>query len=134
MIQRFLAGRPLRALALPGLVSLILAPAASAAIPAAKTFTYTGGEQSYAVPADVEVLGVEAVGANGGGGNAGMPLGGYLKVQAGQTLYAEVGENGSYGGAATFGGGGAAGAYPGPGSNNTFAGSGGGASDVRACS
>ncbi len=106
----------------------------SVAIPSATTLTYTGGQQNYIVPGGVDLLGVEASGAYGGGGNPGMPLGGYLKVHGGETLYAEVGQNGSYGGRPTFGGGGAAGAYPGPGSNNTFAGSGGGASDVRSCS
>ena len=30
------------------------------------TFTYTGGEQTYTVPAGVESLQVQAVGANGG--------------------------------------------------------------------
>ena len=60
-------------------------------------------------------------------------------------LYAEVGQSGTAGGGATFGGGGAAGAPP-PGvpdcgigdqrvpCSGPWAGSGGGASDVRTCS
>jgi hypothetical protein len=86
-------------------------------------------------------------GANGGGGDIGMPLGGYLRVSGGERLYVEVGVNGSFAGGATFGGGGAAGAIPlslgtkpcigidASGScGGALAGSGGGASDLRGCS
>lgn len=115
---------------------VVTAGAAAPAIPAETVYSYTGGEQSYTVPSNVLLVGLDVAGASGGGGNVGAFLGGYLPVQGGQTLYAEVGRQGSFGGGATFGGGGAAGAWTCPGScsANAPAGSGGGASDVRTCS
>ena len=108
------------------------------------TFVYTGGEQTYTVPAGVSSLQVQAVGANGGyasplgtaggpvpGGAGGMVIG-ELSVGAvsaitpGETLYVAVG------GTPTKSNGG----FNGGGSGNDGGGSagGGGASDVRACS
>jgi len=112
----------------------------AAAIPGARLFGYSRSEQSHTVPSNVMLLGVDVVGASGGGNfgvTSGASLGGYLPVHGGETLYAEVGQQGAFAGGATFGGGGAAGGYPAcsvtcP--QNTFAGSGGGASDVRSCS
>ena len=102
----------------------------AAAIPGETVFAPTEAEQSYTVPANVVLLGVATIGAVGESGNYGEPLAGYLPVRGGEVLYVEVGQNGSFNGDATFGGGGAAGAYPGPCSgscpNNVFAGSGGG--------
>src|SRR5580658_8062743 len=43
------------------------AAAAPAALPAAKTFVYTGSEQTYTVPGGVTLLTVVAYGAIGGG-------------------------------------------------------------------
>ena len=77
----------------------------------------------------------------------GATVQGYLATTPGETLYAEVGQSGTAGGGPTFGGGGAAGGPP-PGvpdcklggsdmsvpCSGPWAGSGGGASDVRTCS
>jgi hypothetical protein len=109
---------------------LLLAPAADAACQTgtgAISFSYTGAEQCYTVPAGVSELSLTAVGASGGGnglgaGGFGAVASGTVAVAPGETLYVEVGENGSTNGASGFGGGGAA---------DEGAGSGGGASDVQ---
>ncbi len=105
-------------------------------LPAAQTFTYTGSEQAYTVPAGVALVGIDAIGASGGAGpigagGVGETLTAYLPVTPGEVLYTEVGQDGSTGGSATFGGGGAPGAQS---DGLQGAGSGGGASDVRLCS
>ncbi len=121
------------------------ASSSTAAVPAAKAFASTGVEQSYTVPPNLMLVETDLNGANGGGGDVGMPLGGYLRVTAGEKLYVEVGVNGDFAGGATFGGGGAAGAGSlalgsGPCAGLTgscggaLSASGGGASDIRACS
>ena len=119
---------------------------------------YTGSEQAYTVPSGVMLEGVLVQGGWGGSTDpqppavdgifaAGATLQGYLATSPGETLYAEVGQNGTAGGGATFGGGGAAGSPP-PGvpdctlsgsdmsvpCDGPWAGSGGGASDIRTCS
>ena len=113
-------------------------PAASlvaTGLPGPKTFTYTGAEQSYRVPAGVVLLRVDTTGAFGGPnintGGQGLTLVTYLPVRPRQVLYVEVGQVGTAGGAAGFGGGGAAGTQA---SGQSGAGSGGGATDVRTCS
>jgi hypothetical protein len=123
-------------------VGSVAAAPAPKALPAAQTYSATGAEQSYVVPAGLALVETDLAGGNGGGGGAyGMAEGGYLRVHAGEKLYVEVGANGAYEGAATFGGGGAAGAFaacpqadPDGRCGGAFAGSGGGASDVRTCS
>jgi hypothetical protein len=129
----------------------MFAPARALAFAAPVTFGSTGAEQSYTVPSGVLLEGVLVQGASGGSDDAqpgnttdqnGAALQGYLQATPGQTLYAEVGQNGTAGGGATFGGGGAAGGgndNPTCSSNGdpcagALAGSGGGASDVRTCS
>ena len=104
------------------------------------TFTYTGGEQTYAVPAGVESVPVQAVGANGGNGPqqfrteqlaagpGGMVIGDLAvasgaAIAPGDTLYMAV--SGASTKSHTFNVGGV-----GPGN----AGGGGGATEVRACS
>ena len=105
-------------------------------LPAAQTFTYTGSEQAYTVPAGVVLVAVEALGAAGGpgpigAGGVGEDLTAYLPVKPGEVLYTEVGQAGSAAGTATIGGGGA----PGVQANAlAAASSGGGGSDVRLCS
>ncbi|MDI1466135.1 choice-of-anchor P family protein [Catellatospora sp. KI3] len=100
------------------------------------TFTATGGEQSWTVPAGVGSVHVELVGARGGdgagggdGGRRGQRVSAELAIPAGVTrLWVEVGQPGD-GAQPGFGGGGVGGAgapYRG--------GAGGGASDVRTCS
>lgn len=91
------------------------------------TFLYTGGEQTFTVPAGVTSLHVVAIGAAGGDataakGGAGAKVVADLGVTPGQTLYIEVGGKGeteAEGGVGGFNGGGAGG------------GGGGGASDIR---
>ncbi|HLW94393.1 MAG TPA: hypothetical protein VKS25_03360 [Solirubrobacteraceae bacterium] len=123
-----------------GLGSALAAPAPKA-LPAAQAFAPTGAEQVYVVPAGIALIETDLAGGNGGGGAVGMAEGGYLRVHAGEKLYVEVGADGAYEGGATFGGGGAAGAFaacpqadPDGRCGGSFAGSGGGASDVRTCS
>lgn len=99
----------------------------------AETFTYTGSEQTFIVPASVFSLHVVAVGGHGGatasaGGLAGGVGGAAAQVAAdisvtpGETLYVEVGGNGGLGGPESGGG------FNGGGDG---AGGGGGATDVR---
>jgi hypothetical protein len=110
------------------------------------TFTSTGAEQTYTVPAEVTRLEVQAVGANGGntkgpfkdqiipGGTGGMvtgelSVGPDAAIKPGQTLYVEVGSApmGTTGG---FNGGGAGPPPP----FHLGGNGGGGASDIRTCS
>ena len=95
------------------------------------TFSYTGGAQSWIVPACVTSVDIEALGAQGGSGNAsGGGLGGKatgsLAVVPGQVLNIYVSGAGSNGDGAAggFNGGGTAACCTSPGS-------GGGASDIR---
>jgi hypothetical protein len=99
------------------------------------TFAYTGGPQTYTVPAGVYSLGVDAAGAEGGRSNrpiSGVQGGRGARVQAtlavtpGETLTIYVGGAGS---TASSGPGGAG--YNGGGSAGRGGGAGGGASDVR---
>ena len=87
------------------------------------TFTYAGGEQTFAVPAGVSSITVQATGAHGGASFSSKPGGrgdvvtGTVAVAPNSTLYVYVG---------------GAGGYNGGGNGGTFGGgSGGGASDVR---
>ena len=95
------------------------------------TYASTGEEQTFTVPAGVTRLHVVAVGARGGAGGAGLPGGAGATVTAdvsvvpGETLFVEVGGNGTTNGAGGFNGGGAAG------NAAETGGSGGGASDIR---
>jgi hypothetical protein len=97
------------------------------------TFNFTGQVQEYIVPPGVTSIEIEtwgAQGANGTGGNSpgNGGLGGYAKgtltVTPGETLYLQVGGQNGYNG------GGAAGIHIGSGAQ-TFAGNGGGSSDIR---
>jgi len=132
-------GRRLRtAVALAGLIggSLVGPPAVSAAT-VVVPFSYTGGEQTFTVPANVTSINVAltggsgGAGANGVAGGAGARVIGDLTVTPGQVLYIEVGGTGGVAsaiaaGAAGFNGGGAGGQGQPPGG-----GGGGGASDIR---
>lgn len=136
-----------------------LPPAAASAAtpPSVTTFTYTGAEQAYRIPAGVTRVSVTAVGAPGGTTEAHLSAGGLggtassvVTVDPGATLYVEVGgaggtgEVGVYpvngvGGAGGFNGGAAGGVgtfnllpAPGPPAGDDGGGGGGGASDVRA--
>jgi hypothetical protein len=107
-----------------GLVMGATATPATAA-PVTTTFTYTGGQQTFVVPAGVQRITVDAAGAPGEPGTVRPQPGGLggriraeLPVMPGQTLYVGVGGPG-------YGGGGP--------KVDSFAGAGGGASDVRTC-
>jgi hypothetical protein len=121
-------------------VAAFLWPASAGA--SVTTFSYTGGEQIYTVPAGVHSLSITAIGAPGGamthcevncppgGGPTGLAPGrgavvsGVVSVTPGQTLYVEVGGAGGLP-AGGFNGGGEAGTLL------VQDGGGGGASDVR---
>ena len=94
-----------------------------------QTFTYTGANQNFTVPAGVTSMNVTLNGAgggsaaNGGGtGGAGGYVSGTLPVTPGQSLVVMVGQGGGNGGtaSATYGGGG----------NGTGGGAGGGRSAI----
>lgn len=127
-----------------GVLSVVV-PAVAFAVAPAVTFKSTGAEQRYHVPAGARLLAVLAQGAWGGGwgggccpahytsviGQSGAGWLAFVPVKPGETLYVEVGSNGTANGRATFGGGGAAGS---PNPEGAEAASGGGATDIRTCS
>ncbi len=90
-----------------------------------ETFAYTGAEQTLTVPTGVFSVQVLAIGGHGGSagaaGGAGAQVSGEVSVTPGQTLYIEVGGNGTA----------SAGGWNGGGSATGEAAGGGGASDVR---
>ena len=96
--------------------------------PGTQTFNYTGSQQTWTVPAGVTSVTVDARGAQGGtssygtGGNGGR-IQATLPVTPGQTLYINVGGQGSMS-AAGWNGGGAP--Y-----SSGITGGGGGATDIR---
>ncbi|GAA4355359.1 hypothetical protein GCM10023185_18120 [Hymenobacter saemangeumensis] len=97
------------------------------------TFTYTGGPQTYNVPAGVTRLAVDALGAEGGRPSfIAAPPGRGARVQTtlavtpGQVLSVYVGGQGSGSGSSA-----SAGGYNGGGGTGGPAGSGGGATDIR---
>ncbi len=97
-----------------------------------ETFNYTGGVQTFTVPAGVNVVTINAFGAQGGAnavglaGASGGDASGNLIVSPGDVLEVYVGGMGSLSGG--FNGGGNGGAI---GCANSQGGGGGGASDVR---
>ena len=100
------------------------------------TYSSTGAEQSFTVPAGATRITVEAIGASGGGNGRGADVIAPLTVTPGSTLYVEVGGSGGVGsttgtsGPGGFNGGGDGG--PGSVGLNGGGGSGGGgASDIR---
>lgn len=104
------------------------------------TFTATGGEQSWPVPAGVTSVHVEVVGARGGDGagsgergRPGTRVSADLTIPAGVTrLWVEVGQPGGHGSDGAFPGFGGGG--EGGGGSPFNGGAGGGASDIRTCS
>jgi IPT/TIG domain-containing protein len=119
-----------RGAVLPTVASLVmfgLFAQVASALPPEVTVSFTGGEQSYTVPAAVTALQIEATGYGPPAGGPGLDLSVGMPVAPDQVLYAEVGGPGGPGG---FGGGGAGGVAAG-GFNGE---AGGGASDVRTCS
>jgi hypothetical protein len=119
------------ALGLAALASAYVVAAAPASAGVA-SFSYTGGKQSFVVPAEVRSLHVVAVGGSGGAGAPSVRGGNGARVTTdvavtpGETLHVEVGGAGLSGGSVAFGGGGAGGQDPfGAGAG------GGGATDIR---
>lgn len=121
-------------LVLAVLVAAVVAPATAGA--SVTTFSYTGGEQTYTVPARVRSLSITAVGAPGGGPRTGGAPGsgalvsGIVSVTPGQVLYVEVGGIGGDP-AGGFNGGGSSVLVSYGGGIVLSNGGGGGASDVR---
>lgn len=110
---------------------------AEAAYNSIQTFNYTGSVQNFVVPNNISSIEVETWGAQGGGANSGVGgKGGYAKgtlsVTPGETLYIYVGGKGE---ATTLSvqvnGGFNGGGYAMGKAVNTYAASGGGASDIR---
>lgn len=102
------------------------------------TFRFTGGIQTWVVPAGVTSIQAEIVGASGGDatnsrGGLGGRVTGTIPVTPGQTLYFYVGGQGntSYGLTGWINGGWNGGGNGYLGSNSYMGGSGGGASDIR---
>jgi hypothetical protein len=118
------ARKPAGAALVTVVCALGLLAGAGSALAATKTFTYTGKEQEFKVPAGVTSIEVVAVGSEGGtarygaAGGVGAIVTGDLPVKPEQVLYVEVG-------GAPFNGGGL---------SRGNGGSGGGASDARTVS
>ncbi|GAA4373584.1 H-type lectin domain-containing protein [Hymenobacter koreensis] len=98
----------------------------------ARTFAYTGGEQTYTVPAGVSLLRVDASGGAGGGqavagsvGVAGGRVQAVVRVRPGEVLTVRVGGAGARANLGTIDGG-----YNG-GASGAKVGGGGGATDLR---
>ncbi len=112
-------------------LTLLLIMLSSFAI-AQETFDFTGEEQTYTVPENIERITIEAYGAQGGTqyGGKGAYVSGELKVTPGEVLYIYVGGQGnneetfSQGSEGGWNGGG-------NGGSGVYGSSGGGASDVR---
>jgi hypothetical protein len=123
--------------AVAGTLALVaaLAPAAHAST-VSQSFSYSGGEQTYVVPAGITSVAVSATGGSGGnganstGGLAAVATG-ELTVTPGETLYVEVG---GVGGAGNLSAATVAGGFDGGAAGASGAAGGGGASDVRTCS
>lgn len=103
-----------------------------------KRFDYTGGSQSWVVPAGVYSIQAEVVGASGGNSNTsqggfGGKVTGTVPVTPGQTIYFYVGGEGTtyYGQTGTVPGGWNGGGNGYNSSSTYSAGSGGGSSDIR---
>jgi len=75
------------------------------AIACTTTYTFTGEEQSFEVPVDVTQIGVQAVGANGGGwGGRGAVIEAGFPVTASDVFFVTVGGQGGWGQAYNGGG------------------------------
>ncbi len=92
------------------------------------TFSYTGANQTFTVPAGIVQIGVYMWGAGGGRGAAGAMVQGILSVTSGETLNILVGEGGQANATNSYGGGGKGGIQNGSGQ---LGGSGGGRSAIQ---
>jgi hypothetical protein len=115
-------------------VGCLAALAGSPGVAGATSFTFTGSEQTYTVPAGVANVTITAIGGAGGtpssggglSGGRGATVTGVVAVSPGQVLYVHVGGNGDVG-LGGYNGGGASGVTQ----QGAKAWGGGGASDVR---
>ncbi len=138
---KVLGGAAAGAALLP-VVSSIVAPgpveAQSPVAPGSQTFSFTGTEQTFTVPAGVTSVTIDASGAEGaraidgfgnptGAGGQGGFVRATIPMTPGETLFINVGGAGVVGGAGGFNGGGAGSG----GASPRASGGGGGASDVR---
>jgi hypothetical protein len=115
------------AAAIPVVTSIVAPTPLAAQSGNTRQFTYTGGPQSFMVPAGITSLQVDVVGGSGAGISAPPPAPGgrvqaTLSVTPGETLTIMVGGNGEMNATSAFNGGGA-------GRNGGWGG--GGASDIR---
>jgi hypothetical protein len=91
------AGKPARAAPVAVVCAVGLLAGPGSALAETKTFTYTGKEQEFKVPAGVTSLEVVAIGSEGGTatgaaqGGVGAVVSGKLTVKPEQVLYVEVG-------------------------------------------
>jgi len=76
---------------------------AGPAAAAPTTFSFTGAEQTYTVPAGITSIAVDAAGAAGELGGKGARVRADLAVSPGQTLYVEIGASGQCNGAGLAG-------------------------------
>jgi len=123
------------AMVVGGTVAMTATSAAAAPSTATKTFTYTGGEQQFVVPIGVTSADVVAVGGSGAAAqntSAGTSKGGQgarvattLALAPGNTLYVEVGGDGTSSAGGFNGGGYSTEPFP------LAPGGGGGATDIR---
>jgi hypothetical protein len=136
MTMTLLAPRRAMIFACAATAALVAGPTGDAfAAPATTTFSPTGAEQQYTVPAGVYSIHALATGGAGGagqraGGGRGATVEADLPVTPGQVLYVLVGGNGASGR-------GAVGGFNGGGSSTSGydgGSSGGGASDIRTAS
>ncbi|WP_199257148.1 glycine-rich protein [Tomitella fengzijianii] len=97
------------------------------------TYTFTGGEQTFAVPDGIANVDVTAIGGHGmsgwrgGAGGRGARVSGIIDTAQVETLYIEVGGDGGHGNQT-------AGGWNGGGDGGYDGGGGGGATDVRTVS
>ena len=117
------------------LLALVASAALGTAQTSPQTFNYTGGQQTFTVPAGVTMITIQAKGAQGGTAilSTGTPGKGgsvtaTIPVTAGESLHVFVGGQGRNG---QFSGSGGSGGFNGGGAGHAVSGGGGGASDVR---
>ena len=93
--------RARRLAALAACLATVFAASAASAQATTLTYLYTGGEQTFTVPAGITTLHVVAIGGAGGAsavsGGAAAQVTADLSVTPGQVLYIEVGGKGKNG-------------------------------------
>jgi len=123
------------ALSLPGSAAALPSNCSQSGSTVTCTFSSTGSDQAFTVPAGVSSVKVTAIGgvgaagtANGGAGGLGAKVTGGLSVTPAEVLYVEVAGNAAGTAGGFNGGGGSGGSF---GCSPLSGGGGGGASDIR---